>query len=258
MYKDIWNRSIWKKEEERPARIEDYSGDIEELGLSVRSFNCLKRAGCHKISDVLKILEDDEEGLRKIRNLGARSETEIRESLAHYQEICGSPTQSPAGSNAGTKYKLIVPAKKVWDTEKHMYFLVYFEYLDANGFFDRMPEAVAEVESTMKPNMADSKIVLGVCMDLVYYYSYHNIVPGKAKEYYHRIVDDISKDTDPNAMFVKGFYELNCFGNVEVAKNCAIKALEKIDDFSTGDEREYCRKCIARLNHAIDNFPKQA
>ena len=148
--------------------------------------------------------------------------------------------------------------RKVWDTEKQMYFLVYFEYLDANGFFDRMPEAVAEVESTMKPNMADSKIVLGVCMDLVYYYSYHNIVPGKAKEYYHRIVDDISKDTDPNAMFVKGFYELNCFGNVEVAKNCAIKALEKIDDFSTGDEREYCRKCIARLNHAIDNFPKQA
>ncbi|MBQ6361302.1 MAG: hypothetical protein IJJ25_09175 [Lachnospiraceae bacterium] len=121
MYKDIWNRSIWKKEEERPARIEDYSGDIEELGLSVRSFNCLKRAGCHKISDVLKILEDDEEGLRKIRNLGTRSENEIKESLAHYQEICGSPTQSPAGSNAGTKYKLIVPAKKVWDTEIERY-----------------------------------------------------------------------------------------------------------------------------------------
>ena len=32
--------------------------------------------------------------------------------------------------------------KKVWDTEKQMYFLLYFEYLDANGFFDRMPEAV--------------------------------------------------------------------------------------------------------------------
>ena len=117
MYKDIWNRSIWKKEEERTARIEDFSGDIEELGLSVRSFNCLKRAGCHKISDVLKILEDDEAGLRKIRNLGTRSENEIRESLAHYQEICGSPAQSPSGSNAGKKYKTIVPAKKIWDTE---------------------------------------------------------------------------------------------------------------------------------------------
>ena len=147
--------------------------------------------------------------------------------------------------------------KKVWDTEKQMYFLLYLEYLDANGFFDRMPEAVAEVERTLKPNMADSKILLGVYMDLVYYYSYHNIVPGKAKEYYHRIVDDISKDTEPNAMVIKGFYELNCFGNVETAKNCVIKALEKIDGFSTGAEREHCRQCINRLNHAIDNFPVQ-
>ena len=147
--------------------------------------------------------------------------------------------------------------KKTWDTEKQMYFLLYFEYLDANDYFDRMPEAVAEVERTLKPNMADTKINQGIFMDLVYYYSYHNIVPSKAKEYYHRIVDDITKDTEPDAMFIKGFYELNCFGNVETAKNCAIKALEKIDDFSVGDEREYCRKCINRLNHAIDNFPKQ-
>ena len=147
--------------------------------------------------------------------------------------------------------------KKIWDTEKQMYFLLYLEYLDANGFFDRMPEAVAEVERTLKPNMADSKILLGVYMDLVYYYSYHNIVPSKAKEYYHRIVDDISKDTEPNAMVIKGFYELNCFGNVETAKNCVIKALEKIDGFSTGAEREHCRQCINRLNHAIDNFPVQ-
>ena len=147
--------------------------------------------------------------------------------------------------------------KKIWDTERMMYFLLYFEYLDANDYFDRMPEAVADVERVLKPVADNTKINLGVCMDLTYYYSYHNIVPSKAKEYYHRIIDDIEKDTEPNAMFVKGFYELNCFGNVETAKNCAIKALEKIDEFSVGDEREYCRKCINRLNHAIDNFPKQ-
>ena len=147
---------------------------------------------------------------------------------------------------------------KVWDTEKQMYFLLYFEYLDANGFFDRLPEAVAEAEKTIKPDMAYSKILLGVCMDLVYYYSYHNIVPAKAEEYYHRIFDDITKDTEPNTMFIRGFYELNCFGNVDAAKDCAIKALEKIDEFSVGAEREYCRKCIARLNHAIDNFPGKA
>ena len=148
--------------------------------------------------------------------------------------------------------------KKVWDTERMLYFLLYFEYLDANDYFDRMPEAVADVESVLKPNSIDTKINLGICMDLVYYYSYHNIVPSKAKEYYHRIIDDISKDTEPNAMFVKGFYELNCFGNVETAKTCAIKALEKIEEFSVPVEREYCRKCINRLNYAIDNFPGKA
>lgn len=147
--------------------------------------------------------------------------------------------------------------KKVWDTERMMYFLLYFEYLDANDYFERIPEAVADVESVLKPNAAYTKISQGVYMDLTYYYSYHNIVPSKAKEYYHRIIDDIEKDTEPNAMFVKGFYELNCFGNVETAKNCAIKALEKIEEFSVPVEREYCRKCINRLNHAIDNFPKQ-
>ena len=36
--------------------------------------------------------------------------------------------------------------KKVWETERKMYFPVYFQYLDACGFYDRMPEAVDDVE----------------------------------------------------------------------------------------------------------------
>ena len=90
--------------------------------------------------------------------------------------------------------------------------------------------------------------------ELMVYYFVKKEFPDAVNR--HRIIDDITKDTEPNSMFVKGFYELNCFGNVETAKTCAIKALEKIDEFSVPVEREYCRKCIARLNHAIDNFPK--
>ena len=146
--------------------------------------------------------------------------------------------------------------KKVWDTEKMLYFILYFEYLDAKGDFNSMPPAVADIESILKPATA-GKIGLGVCMNLTYYYSYHYIVPSKAKEYYHRIYDEISKDTEPNSMIVKGFYELNCFGNVDAAKDCVVKALEKIDSFSVPSEREYARTCIARLNQAIDNFPAQ-
>lgn len=146
--------------------------------------------------------------------------------------------------------------KNIWNSERLMYFILYFEYLDAIDAFDKIPQAVADAEPVLDPDL-DTKVALGVCMDLVYYYSYYHIVPDRAKAYYQRIEADISKDTEPNAMFIKGFYQLNCFGNVEGAKECVVKALEKIDTFSVPVEREYTRKCINRLNNAIENYQKQ-
>jgi DNA-directed RNA polymerase subunit alpha len=55
-----------------------YQVSIEDLGLSTRTFNCLKRAG---ISQVGQILEMDEKDLLAIRNLGRKSVEEIRERL---------------------------------------------------------------------------------------------------------------------------------------------------------------------------------
>ena len=49
---------------------------------------CLRRAGCVTVGDVLRLIEKDEDGLRRIRNLGSRSEAEIRESLQQYEEQC--------------------------------------------------------------------------------------------------------------------------------------------------------------------------
>ncbi|MBR3247630.1 MAG: hypothetical protein IKG03_04460 [Clostridiales bacterium] len=142
---------------------------------------------------------------------------------------------------------------KVWDTERKMYFPIYFSYLDANGLYDRMPEAVADVEAVLKPGER-SKVAIAVLMTLVYYYSYHHIEPSVAKEYYHRMGDEIEKDTDCNTMRIKGFYELNCFGNADKARECATAALAKLDSFSVPAERDYERKCIARLNSAISGF----
>lgn len=51
---------------------------IEELDLSVRSFNCLKRAGIDTISDLTSRTEAD---MMKIRNLGVRSFNEIKTIL---------------------------------------------------------------------------------------------------------------------------------------------------------------------------------
>lgn len=47
---------------------------VEELDLSVRSFNCLKRAGIHKVSDLIEKSEDD---MMKVRNLGKKSLDEV-------------------------------------------------------------------------------------------------------------------------------------------------------------------------------------
>lgn len=55
-----------------------YQFSIDELGLSTRTYNCLKRAG---INQVGQILEMDEKDLMAIRNLGRKSVEEIREAL---------------------------------------------------------------------------------------------------------------------------------------------------------------------------------
>ncbi len=52
---------------------------IEELDLSVRSYNCLKRAS---INTVMELTEKTEEDMMKYKNLGKKSLKEIKEKLA--------------------------------------------------------------------------------------------------------------------------------------------------------------------------------
>jgi DNA-directed RNA polymerase subunit alpha len=52
---------------------------IEELDLSVRSYNCLKRAG---IASVLELTDKSEEDMMKVKNLGKKSLKEIKDKLA--------------------------------------------------------------------------------------------------------------------------------------------------------------------------------
>ncbi|MCL6581280.1 MAG: DNA-directed RNA polymerase subunit alpha, partial [Firmicutes bacterium] len=52
---------------------------IEELDLSVRSYNCLKRAG---INTVEELIQRNEEDMMKVRNLGKKSLEEVINKLA--------------------------------------------------------------------------------------------------------------------------------------------------------------------------------
>ena len=110
--------SIWRKEQD-PQKTGSEMLDIEiaALNLSVRSFNCLKRAGCNTVRDVLVRIADDENGLRKIRNLGSRSEEEILTCIQKYREDLAKSGGSLHDRNQQKKTVIIKPAKKWWDTE---------------------------------------------------------------------------------------------------------------------------------------------
>ena len=52
---------------------------MNDLDLSVRSFNCLKRAGIHSVRQLLDFSEND---LLNIRNFGVKSIEEVKDKLA--------------------------------------------------------------------------------------------------------------------------------------------------------------------------------
>ena len=54
---------------------------IEDVDLSVRSYNCLKRANIHTVEDLTKKTEDD---MLKVRNLGRKSLDEVIAKLESY------------------------------------------------------------------------------------------------------------------------------------------------------------------------------
>lgn len=109
---DVRKINIWKDRPTEPSRNEYLDLDIAELGLGVRSFNCLKRASCNTVADVMAIMES-EKGLLSIRNLGKTSCTEITRKIEEIQMTYSSAERKPVG----TRKTVIKPAKKMWDME---------------------------------------------------------------------------------------------------------------------------------------------
>ncbi|UNC90963.1 DNA-directed RNA polymerase subunit alpha [Candidatus Contubernalis alkaliaceticus] len=66
-----------EKEEDEKGKILEMT--IEELDLSVRSYNCLKRAGINSVQELILKAEDD---MMKVRNLGKKSLEEVQNKLA--------------------------------------------------------------------------------------------------------------------------------------------------------------------------------
>ena len=65
-----------EEEEDDYSKVLDMT--IEDLDLSVRSFNCLKRANINTVADIAEKTEDD---MMKVRNLGRKSLEEVKKKL---------------------------------------------------------------------------------------------------------------------------------------------------------------------------------
>jgi len=81
-----------------PSRIAD--APIEELDLSVRAYNCLKRAGIMKVGEILAMLEQGEDEIMSIRNFGRKSLDELLERLK-VKGYLDTINFKPSGTAAG-------------------------------------------------------------------------------------------------------------------------------------------------------------
>ena len=98
------------EEFEDEEEIEEESGDesasdkeeiskrpvlIEDLELSIRSFNCLKRAGINTVEDITNMTEEE---LLSVRNLGRKSTEEIKQKLSEFGlelRLCSAEPDAP-------------------------------------------------------------------------------------------------------------------------------------------------------------------
>jgi DNA-directed RNA polymerase subunit alpha len=65
-----------EKEEDQKEKALEMT--IEELELTVRSFNCLKRASINTVEELIQRTEED---MMKVRNLGKKSLDEVKSKL---------------------------------------------------------------------------------------------------------------------------------------------------------------------------------
>jgi len=70
-----------EKEDREAISSQTYEILIDDLDLTVRAYNCLKRQGITKVGEILDLLAKGEDELLAIRNFGKKSLTELMEKL---------------------------------------------------------------------------------------------------------------------------------------------------------------------------------
>lgn len=80
---------------QRPVELTNVDELFVNLDLSVRSYNCLKRAGCETINDVLALMSNGK--IFRVRNLGRKSIAEIQDKIGSEYHIKFKPVLNDNG-----------------------------------------------------------------------------------------------------------------------------------------------------------------
>ena len=94
------------REEQPRMASEIYDIPIENLDLSVRVFNSLKRTGITTVGEVLDMLDKGPDAMLSIRNFGEKSLDELRERLTEKGYLAGEET----GGETPAEAEPVVPA----------------------------------------------------------------------------------------------------------------------------------------------------
>lgn len=83
---DITELPVLEKEEEKKEAVEEiprhiYEMSLDELGLSTRVYNALRRAGINKVGELLERMAEGRDKMKQIRNFGEKSLLELVQVL---------------------------------------------------------------------------------------------------------------------------------------------------------------------------------
>lgn len=81
LFRTILPMLFLKRSTARPLATSLHRMTIEEMDLSVRPYNCLRRAGISTLYELTQMTEND---LIKVRNLGRRSMAEVIRKMQEY------------------------------------------------------------------------------------------------------------------------------------------------------------------------------
>ena len=73
--------------------------DIDELNLSVRAWNCLRRANINTVQDIV----DNYDNLTRVRNLGQKAYDEVIEKIKPYTRTVSEDKMNPMREKVGEK-----------------------------------------------------------------------------------------------------------------------------------------------------------